>query len=424
MTTQGGGETDGATRGALPSYMLGVMDLESETDVVLARGLARRAAAELGFAASDQTCIATAVSEIARNAYMYARDGWVELLLEDAGAAQMLVIYVRDSGPGITNLDDVLAGRFTSNTGYGLGLAGAGRLMDVLDVESTAVSGTVVRLGKWLPAGRRFSPAQREEVAARIAQAPARSPLEELSRQNRELMRTVQELTVASTELAAANRELDAFAYSVSHDLHAPLRSIRGFSQALLEDYADRLDETGKDYLRRVHAATGRMGQLIDEILKLSRISRADQHKECLNLSVLARSIARTLSEQQPDRQIEFAIQEGLHVKGDAALLGIAVENLLGNAVKYTRHKPVARIAFGAEVSEGVRTFFVRDNGAGFDSSCADQLFQAFGRLHPSAEFEGTGIGLTTVQRIIQRHGGRIWAQGVVGEGATFYFTL
>lgn len=414
----------GTTAGALPGFVLAVLDLESEMDVVLARGLARRAAAELGFSAGDQTCIATAVSEIARNAYMYARDGWVELLVEDAGATQMLVIYVRDSGPGIANLDDVLAGRFTSTTGYGLGLAGARRLMDVLAVDSTAESGTVVRLGKRLPTVQRFTAEECEEVAARLARAPARSPMEELSRQNRELMRTVQQLTATATELAAANRELDAFAYSVSHDLHAPLRSIRGFSQALLEDYAEELDDTGKDYLRRVCAATERMGQLIDEILKLSRISRADLHKECFDLSALVRSVARVLGEQQPDRRIEFTIQDGLHVEGDAALLGIAVENLLGNAVKYTRNRPVARIAFGAEAGDGQRTFYVRDNGAGFDSACADQLFRAFGRLHPSAEFEGTGIGLTIVQRIIERHGGRIWAAGAVGEGATFYFTL
>jgi PAS domain S-box-containing protein len=227
-----------------------------------------------------------------------------------------------------------------------------------------------------------------------------------------------------TAELAAVNKELEAFAYSVSHDLRAPLRSVNGFSQALLEDYAGVLDATGQDYLRRVRAASQRMSQLIDDLLDLSRLTRHELHFEEVDLSALARDIAEELRATQPEREVEFVIEEGIRAKGDAHLLHAALVNLMGNAWKFTAKHPQARIEFGRTEIEGTPTFFVRDDGAGFDMAYSSRLFGAFQRLHGADEFEGTGVGLATVQRIIHRHGGRVWAEGAVEEGATFWFTL
>ena len=236
------------------------------------------------------------------------------------------------------------------------------------------------------------------------------------------------DLEDANRELEATNRELEAFSYSVSHDLRAPLRSIDGFSQILLEDYADELDEDGKDFLSRVRAATQRMGRLIDDLLGLSRVTRGTMNRERVNLSALAEEVAEDLREARPERTVEFSAQEGREVWGDSRLLRVALENLIGNAWKFTEKEPEARVEFGVdeELSRKGRVpvYYVRDNGAGFEMAYADKLFGAFQRLHGSDEFEGTGIGLATVQRIVHRHGGRVWAEGEVGRGATFYFTL
>jgi len=244
---------------------------------------------------------------------------------------------------------------------------------------------------------------------------------EEIWRLNADLERRVIERTA---RLEALNRELEAFSYSVSHDLRAPLRSIDGFSQSLLEDYAGRLDDTGRDYLCRVRAASQRMAQLIDDLLNLSRITRAEIYREEVDLSALARSIVAELQKSQPERPVEFTIAPGLAAEGDARLLRIALENLLNNAWKFTSKHPAARIEFGAMEQEGQTVYFIRDDGAGFDMAYADKLFGAFQRLHTASEFPGTGIGLATVQRIIHRHGGCVWARGEVERGATFYFTL
>jgi signal transduction histidine kinase len=227
-----------------------------------------------------------------------------------------------------------------------------------------------------------------------------------------------------TAELAAVNKELEAFAYSVSHDLRAPLRSIDGFSQALLEDYDQVLDAIGRDYLHRLRVASQRMAQLIDDLLKLSRITRGEVYRGPVDLSALAYEIAAEIQERDPERQVEFDITPGLIVKADARLLRVALENLFGNAWKFTSRHPRARIELGATEIDGRITYFVRDDGAGFDMTYADRLFGPFQRLHTTGEFQGDGIGLATVQRIISRHGGRIWAEGAVEQGATFYFTL
>jgi PAS domain S-box-containing protein len=260
------------------------------------------------------------------------------------------------------------------------------------------------------------------EVAGDIAFALAVSAMDaELRIYHDHLEELVQERT---TELAAANRELEAFCYSVSHDLRAPLRSIDGFSQMLLEDYGDRLERDGREHLNRVRAASQRMAILIDDLLELSRLTRSELCREPVELSTLVATIAGDLRETQPDRNVRFVIAENVTDNGDQQLLRVMFENLLGNAWKFTSKHAHACIEFGATRNGEETVYFVRDDGAGFDMAYADKLFGAFQRLHGASEFDGTGIGLATVQRIIQRHGGRIWAEGEVEKGATFYFTL
>ncbi len=233
-----------------------------------------------------------------------------------------------------------------------------------------------------------------------------------------------QDLKRRNTELEAINKELEAFAYSVSHDLRAPLRSIDGFSQALLEDYSEAIDATGQDYLRRVRTATQRMGQLIDDLLTLSRVTRSELRYETVDLSAIAQEIANELLHAEPNRQVKFQIQPELRVNGDSRLLRVMLVNLLENAWKFTSKHPFAHIEFSATFHEGKKIYFVRDDGAGFDMSYAQKLFGAFQRLHSMQEFSGNGVGLATIQRIVHRHGGRVWAEAKVEEGATFYFEL
>jgi len=232
--------------------------------------------------------------------------------------------------------------------------------------------------------------------------------------------REAEELRAAKEAAEATSRELESFSYSVSHDLRAPLRAINGFSQALLEDNAAQLDDDGKDSLRRVRTAAQRMGELIDDLLELSRVSRHELKREKVNLSGLARVVLSELQKQNPSREVKLQIEQDLVADCDARLLRVALENLFGNAWKFTSKNPSALISFGRLGG----AFFVRDDGAGFDMQYADKLFGAFQRLHGKLEFEGTGIGLATVQRIVHRHGGRIWAESEPGKGATFHFTL
>jgi len=265
-------------------------------------------------------------------------------------------------------------------------------------------------------------------IGARMDITMRQQAQEEIRRLNESLERRVLERTaelgVANARLEVANAELETFSYSVSHDLRAPLRAIRGFSKALQEDYSAKLDEHGKDQLERVAANALRMDQLIEDLLKLSQVSRHNLQRVSVDLSALAQSIAADLQQRQPGRVATFIIADGLQASGDPHLLRVLLENLLGNAWKYTSKHAAARIELGVTVHEGERVCFVRDDGAGFDMAHADKLFAPFQRLHGPAEFEGTGIGLATVYRIVRRHGGRVWAEGAPEQGATIYFTL
>jgi len=297
----------------------------------------------------------------------------------------------------------------------------------VVKIVTAAVSViTAVLLWPLIPKALKVpSTKQLEEVVVRLQEEIARRKLAEdqLSQLNASLKRRTH-------QLETVNQELQAFAYSVSHDLRAPLRGIDGWSQALVEDYAERLDETARGYLARVRAETQRMGDLIDDLLQLSRVSRDDIRSEPVDMSALAHGIADRLREAHPGRSIKFVIQPDLEAQGDPRLLEIALTNLFDNAVKFTAPQPVARIEFGSRMEEGPETkvrckiFYVRDNGVGFDMAYAHKLFGAFQRLHKASEFPGTGIGLATVQRIVHRHEGRIRAESQVGQGASFYFTL
>ncbi|MBN1474512.1 MAG: PAS domain S-box protein [Syntrophaceae bacterium] len=231
-------------------------------------------------------------------------------------------------------------------------------------------------------------------------------------------------LSAANESLAAINRELEAFAYSVSHDLRAPLRSIDGFSAALLEDYSNKLDETGKNYLERVRRATQLMGELIDDMLKLSRVNKADFQPEPVNLSEIAKEITESRKKHTGGKTVKIKIEKNIMTKGDKALLQIALTNLIDNAFKFSSKQNNPSIEFGSKQKDGKEMFYLRDNGTGFDMTYANKLFTPFQRLHTQDEFSGTGIGLATVQRIIHRHGGQIWAESEAGKGATFFFTL
>ena len=276
--------------------------------------------------------------------------------------------------------------------------------------------------GSEFPAEISLSPMESEEgllVTAAIRDVTDRKKAQT------EIKALNEDLKARLADLAAANKELESFSYSVSHDLRAPLRSISGFSQALLEDYDRKLDDTGRQHLKRVCDAVQRMSELIDSMLNLANISRREMRREWVDLSGIAKEILRDLREKEPSRRVECVVAEGLSANGDAQLLRIALVNLLGNAWKYTGKKKEARIEFGSSRDgEGKPAYFVRDNGAGFDMAYSGKLFGAFQRLHAPAEYEGIGIGLATVQRIIHRHGGRVWAQGETGKGATFYFAL
>ena len=241
---------------------------------------------------------------------------------------------------------------------------------------------------------------------------------------NEELQRVNETLRQQKEAVEIANRELEAFSYSVAHDLRSPLRIIDGYSHILLEDFADSLDDDRKKYLRKVREAAQHMAQLIDALLLLARVTRAEIHRVDVDLTALARRVSERLRAASPERDGAFIVEDGLRGSGDSHLLGVLLENLLGNAWKFTSKCKQAEITFGCDKRDGKPKYFVQDNGAGFEMAYAARLFGAFQRLHSASEFEGTGIGLATVQRVVHRHDGRVWAEGKIDGGATFYFTL
>jgi signal transduction histidine kinase len=243
----------------------------------------------------------------------------------------------------------------------------------------------------------------------------------ELTGLNAELEARVEQRT---RELAVSNQELEAFSYSVSHDLRAPLRTIDGFSLALEEDFADKLDAEGRDYISRVRAGVQRMGSLIDALLQLSRVTRSESTREQVDVSAVVTGVLAELQAASPERNVETVVQPGVTAEADGRLMRIALENLVGNAWKYSSRKEAAKVEFGTLRRDAEVVYFVRDNGAGFDMKYVDRLFTAFQRLHGDRDFKGSGIGLATVSRIIRRHHGEIWAEGTPEQGATFYFTL
>jgi light-regulated signal transduction histidine kinase (bacteriophytochrome) len=262
---------------------------------------------------------------------------------------------------------------------------------------------------------------RRHQQRADAALAALLESQKEVRRMNATLEQGVAERT---RQLEAANRELESFAYAVSHDLRAPLRSLSGFSQILQESAADGLDEKSKHYLQRIQESSQRMSGLIEDLLGLSRISRSELSMRPLDLSQLFADAAVVVRTHFPDREVELTIAPGMSATGDARLLRVAIENLLDNAWKYTARAAHAHVTAGVQNAGSGPTYFVRDNGVGFDMSYVNKLFVPFQRLHPEAEFPGSGIGLVTVQRIIARHGGRVWAESTPNEGAIFYFTL
>jgi signal transduction histidine kinase len=247
---------------------------------------------------------------------------------------------------------------------------------------------------------------------------------ERLQESQRIALQDLTERKRAEGALLLANRELESFSYSVAHDLRSPLRALNGYSHVLIEDYADRLDDEGKRHLERIGAAAETMGRLIDALLELARVTRKEPRRESVDLTRQAEAIAKRLEADHPDRVVDFVNQVGVVAEGDPQLLRTVLDNLIANAWKFTARQPSARVAFGCTLENGVPVYYVQDNGAGFDMSYANKLFTPFQRLHDAAEYPGTGIGLATVQRIIDRHGGRVWGEGTVNHGATFYFTL
>lgn len=298
---------------------------------------------------------------------------------------------------------------------------------------SLLIAGYSGRLGRQWSALESLKNSQEQLVAERTAELHGaiealrlenarRQEAEEASRQlNRELEQRVAERTA---ELQAANSELEAFCYSVAHDLRIPLRGMNGFSRIILERYGDTLDEEGKGYLDRLSAASIRMGQLVDDLLHLTKVTRAEMRRGTVDLTAMAEEIATDCRHTQPERRAEFAIQPGMVAIADENLLRIVMVNLLANAWKFTARQPVSRIEVGSIERDGRTEFFVRDNGVGFDMAYVGKLFGPFERLVSVNEFEGTGIGLATVKRIVERHGGMVWAEGEPGRGATFHFTL
>jgi len=339
----------------------------------------------------SETLVFLAVNEAATHFYGYSQEEFLAMSIKDIRPPEYIPDLLKNVAKPLNKIDDADVWRHRKKDGT------------LIDMEITS--------HELLFDGR----------PARLVLANDVTVRKQAENAIHELNETLEQRVIQRThELEAANKELEAFSYSVSHDLRAPLRAIDGFSLALLDDYAKNLDDEGKHYLGRVRAGSQRMAQLIDDMLKLSRITRIEFVRERVNLTKIATEISEKLREAAPERKVIFEIHKDITAYGDERLLRVALENLLGNAWKFTSKRDDTQIAFGQTAFE----YFVSDNGAGFDMAYADKLFGAFQRLHSTSDFEGTGIGLATVQRVIRRHGGAIRAESKVNEGTTFYFTL
>lgn len=345
------------------------------------------------------------------------------MVYEDGVPADFVYLEVNPAFERLTGLTAVVGRRVTELI-PGIGASNP-ELFEIYGrVASTGVperfEAHVPALGMWFSVSA-YSPERGCFVAVFETITERKRAEQALKELNAELERRID---VRTAELREANKELESFSYSVSHDLRAPLRSINGFTSVLLEESVAALDAAGKDNLRRVRAAAARMERLIDDLLGLSRITRAELKREVVDLTSLGWSVLRNLQQSDPERKADLVVADDMRAVGDPGLLLIVVENLLGNAWKFTSRQHESRIFFGVEEVGGVRAFVVRDNGAGFDPQYAGKLFGVFQRLHGEAEFPGTGIGLATVARILARHGGRIWADAAPDRGAAFFFTL
>ena len=435
--------------------------IHSDQDVVHVRQRARLIAEQLGFGRQDQTRLSTAVSEIARNAHQYGGGGEAEFLVEGAAPAQALVVTVRDRGPGIEDLQTILEGRYKSPSGMGLGIVGTRRLMDHLVIESTPGQGTTVSLGKQLPPD---SPAVTRGVvrgmAAARAAARAASPLEEarcrntglldaldqlhrreeaLARVNRELVEAntamaslnselqnhVQALSTAETALRARNEDLQAFAYTVSHDLKAPLRGIAGYARELDTKHRAGLSDRAQFCIDQIMTATRNLDQLIEDLLRYSRLEAETPLVSGVDLRRLVDVILQ-------DRNLVIA-ELGVEVTVDLPFavmrtweraLSQVLTNLIDNAIKYSRKASPPRLRIAAEAHDAGWRLSVADNGVGFDMKYHDRIFGLFNRLVRADEFEGTGAGLAIAKKLIDRQGGRIWAESAPGQGATFFVEM
>ncbi|MES9872285.1 MAG: ATP-binding protein [Candidatus Sedimenticola sp. 6PFRAG7] len=358
-------------------------------------------------------------------------DRVLELFTMFCGPGQVLYLPLFDQGPGemaftppFSEVADGMAGWLAGFTArYELDEEGSGftLIIERQGVRYGVVSVKGIAFPKYRQHYLNLSLSITPVIA--LALSNARTYQKQLAAEER-VKGLNQQLKQKLIAVNALNKELEAFTYSVSHDLRAPLRSLDGFSQMLLRDYPEKMDERGQHLLGRVRANAERMGQLIDDMLRLSRLTRGELTLTQVDLSQIASELAADLKQNAGEREVEFSIADGLTAQCDAGMLKIVLDNLLGNAFKYTGKTPGAVIEFGSTEFEGELAFYVRDNGAGFDMAYADKLFRPFQRLHTEEEFQGTGVGLATVQRIIQRHGGKLWAEGKPGEGAAFYFTL
>jgi signal transduction histidine kinase len=336
--------------------------------------------------------IRSSLDELSQRLWRYALIAGIVLLISLIGALLVSSVFRRSLAQPIINLAET-ARAVTEKKDYSLRAPPVSGQSEI-DLLVTAFNEMLAQI-------------QSRDKALRSAQDELEQRVEDRTRQ-----------------LVMANQELEAFSYSVSHDLRSPLQTIHGFVHILLTDYSERLDEQGREFLQQIRASSRRMAELIEDLLNLSHVSTTAMHQEKVDLSTLAQSIADELCRRAPSRRVEFIIGRCPAASGDSRLLKIAMENLLGNAFKYTSGHEHARIEFGCEKRPTGLVYFVRDDGAGFDANQAGRLFKPFQRLHSVAEFPGTGIGLATVQRIVQRHGGDIWAESQVNHGATFYFTL